>query len=231
MIADIHLGYGWAQRRRGELGPLADERARDKLFAVVAEMQPQRIVFLGDLVHAPKPSEPERALVEDVLSALARMAHLIAVRGNHDRAFAQDFNSLPVESVPVWQTDRVTAVHGDRFDFAVPEQHAVLLGHLHPCLPVHDAAGASHKIPVFLHNRHCVLLPAFSPFARGYDMRAGMPDPIASLFREEPIQAVAASGKRVLPLGSLADSVDRMLSGENGAPKQFQAQRRRRISG
>ena len=27
LVADLHLGYGWAQRRRGELGPLADFRA------------------------------------------------------------------------------------------------------------------------------------------------------------------------------------------------------------
>src|SRR3954453_9478569 len=87
LIADIHLGYSWAQRRRGELGPLADARTREKLFATRDQLQPRRFVFLGDIVHAPRPCAPERTWIEEILNDLASDAQLVAVRGNHDRRF------------------------------------------------------------------------------------------------------------------------------------------------
>src|SRR5947208_13270131 len=85
VIADLHLGYSWAQRRRGELGPLADERTREKLMAVRDQIQPRRFVFVGDIVHAPRPCAQERAWIEDVLAEIASSAEIVAVRGNHDR--------------------------------------------------------------------------------------------------------------------------------------------------
>src|SRR5690349_5294754 len=91
VVADIHLGYSWAQRRRGELGPLADERAKQKLNAACDELGPAEIVFLGDVVHAPRSCQPEREWIEKTLISLSERMRLTAVRGNHDRAFAREF--------------------------------------------------------------------------------------------------------------------------------------------
>src|ERR1700685_4287556 len=74
VIADAHLGYSWAQRRRGELGPLADGRTREKLVRLCDELEPQRIVFLGDLVHAPRPCQPERQWIEEAITDLSKRA-------------------------------------------------------------------------------------------------------------------------------------------------------------
>src|SRR5947209_2480993 len=165
IIADVHLGYSWAQRRRGELGPLVDAGTREKLLRVTDELQPARIVFLGDLVHAPRPCEPERAYIESILNELASRAELVAVRGNHDRAFAREFGNLAVRTVECWKEHNVCCIHGDK----LPEQSAadlkLVIGHLHPALPVVDSAGAGRKIPVFLASSCCIVLPAFSPFA------------------------------------------------------------------
>src|SRR5690349_3818652 len=56
IAADVHLGYGWALRRRGQLGPVGDDKVCQKLISVVKELAPEEIVFLGDLVHAPRPA-------------------------------------------------------------------------------------------------------------------------------------------------------------------------------
>ena len=40
LIADPHLGYAWAQRRRGELGLLGDVVGQAKLLQVVEEFMP-----------------------------------------------------------------------------------------------------------------------------------------------------------------------------------------------
>jgi putative SbcD/Mre11-related phosphoesterase len=227
VIADIHLGYGWAQRRRGDLGPLADVRTKEKLLAVCGELHPAELVFLGDLVHAPKPCAAEREWIEEILTDLATRIRITAVRGNHDRAFAREFGHLPLATVAAWQTSQVTALHGDRFDVEIPERHTTLVGHLHPSLTLTDPAGAPRKLPVFLYSPRCILLPAFSPFAGGYDIERGLPEGIANLFRGEDIEAVATSGKRVVRLGSLDRAIERIHSAGETAHSQYRRPRLR----
>jgi putative SbcD/Mre11-related phosphoesterase len=226
LIADLHLGYSWAQRRRGELGPLADARAREKLFALATDLQPQIFVFLGDLVHAPRPCTPEREWIEEIITQLSGQADLVAVRGNHDRAFAKEFGHLKIKTVEVWSQPGLTAIHGDRLACAaIPEHSTLVLGHLHPCLGIRDASGASQKLPLFLLNEHCLVLPAFSPFARGYDVGSGLPAELRTCFRKAEIRAFAATQTRVVPLGPLRQAIERMLSSTPSTPGHF----RRRV--
>lgn len=232
-MADIHLGYSWAQRRKGELGPLADEKAKAKLIATCGDLQPQRVVFLGDIVHAPKPCAPERVWIEELLSGLARRLRVVVVRGNHDRAFAREFGHLPVETAENWTSETsnaggITALHGDRLAVPLPENHVIVLGHLHPSLAVKDPGGAGNRLPLFLVNRHAIVLPAFSPFARGYEVSRGLPDDIARLFRDEPIEAIAVSGTRAVRLGSLDAAIRKLEQRDANAPANFQGRHRRR---
>ena len=225
LVADLHLGYSWAQRRRGELGPLADTRTREKLLAACEELVPKRIVFLGDLVHAPRPCPEEYEWIEALIKEVSRQAELIAIRGNHDRAFAKEFSHLPVQKVESWSEEGLWAIHGDRLPQAVPADHTLIMGHLHPCLSVIDAAGAGHKVPVFLVTEQCVLLPAFSPFARGYDIACGLPSEVLQHFGSDDIAAYAATATRVVRLGPLAHALRRMFQANVSAPAQFQRHR------
>ncbi len=228
IIADVHLGYSWAQRRRGELGPLADFRTREKLLALVDDLAPARIVFLGDLVHAPRPCAAERECIENTLLELSQRAAVVTVRGNHDRAFAREFGHLPVEQREHWSNESVTAVHGDRLQLApIVESHPLVVGHLHPCLAVRDASGASQILPVFLANQNCLVLPAFSPFARGYEITGGLPEDLLGCFRGEQVEVYATTRTRVARLGPLQRAVERMWEADVSAPAQF----RRRSAG
>jgi putative SbcD/Mre11-related phosphoesterase len=225
VVADLHLGYSWAQRRRGELGPLADTRAREKLLALCQELKPREIIFLGDLVHAPRPCAAEREWIEETLAALSGLAELVAVRGNHDRAFAREFGHLRIQCVESWSSNGLTAVHGDRLEFALPEGHTLLLGHLHPCLAIKDASGAAQKLPLFLVTASCIVLPAFSPFARGYDVACGLPDELEAFFGKTEIQAYAATGRRVVALGPLYRAIEKMFQADVSAPERFRKTR------
>ncbi len=204
LIADLHLGYGWAQRRKGELGPLADEVTRELVLKVTGELRPERIVFVGDIVHAPRPCIEEREWIESVLGELSARAELIAVRGNHDRCFAREFPHLAISTVECWGSDRIIAVHGDQLPAVNSDpEKTLVLGHLHPALAIYDAAGAGQRLPVFLVNQRCIVLPAFSPFARGYNLAAGLPRDLLGQFGREEIEAYAASRTRVVRLGNL----------------------------
>ena len=230
IIADAHLGYSWAQRRRGELGPLLDSQTAAKLHKLCDSLQPKEIVFLGDIVHAPRPCAPEREWIEKTLTDLSRCATLVAVRGNHDRAFAREFAHLPVRTTEVWSNATITAIHGDHFGVAFPNDHALVVGHLHPSLGVPDGSGAAHKLPVFLVNSACIVLPAFSPFAGGYDVAAGIPAELQSLFGDQPIQTFAVTATRTVALGPLSRALQRINSLDVSAPAQFRGHRRSQSS-
>src|SRR3954454_19215644 len=79
VLADVHLGYGWALRRRRQLGPVGDDKVRMKLMDAVEELHPEHIVFLGDLVHAPRPAPQERAAIEESVTSLARTGKITVV--------------------------------------------------------------------------------------------------------------------------------------------------------
>jgi metallophosphoesterase superfamily enzyme len=227
LVADVHLGYSFAQRRRGELGPLADAIAKEKLLRLADDLAPREFVFLGDLVHAPRPCGPERAWIEDVLTQLGKRSHIVAVRGNHDRAFAREFGHLPIATVEDWEAPGILALHGDRPACApIPEGATLIMGHLHPSLSLRDAAGANHRVPLFLVSPHCLVLPAFSPFARGFDVGAGLPIELEALFRGEPIMAFAATANRVAALGPLRRAIERMLESTPATPGHFRRRNR-----
>lgn len=221
VVADLHLGYSWAQRRRGELGPLVDHRTREKLLALRDELNPKQFVFLGDIVHAPRACAPEREWIEETLSLLGENAQLVAVRGNHDRRFATEFGHLRFETTDSWTYQQFTMVHGDRWNFAWPEGHTLVIGHIHPSLAVRDASGAGHRVPVFLTGERCMILPAFSPFARGYDVAAGLPPEVSGCFPRNQAKAYAATGKRVVFLGTLSLAMETMAHNDTSSPARF----------
>lgn len=202
LIADAHLGYGWAQRRRGQLGPVGDGGIEERLLAVVEEFSPRQVLFLGDTVHAPKPLPAEREMIEGALLRLLAKARVGIVQGNHDRAFGRDFGQLPIEVMPQWRHEDLLGLHGDRLHLELPEAGHYLVGHLHPAINLRDDAGANRRVPAFLVSERATLLPAFSPFAAGFDVsKAALPKEMKRLLGKHQVYPV--TGKKIarLPQG------------------------------
>jgi metallophosphoesterase superfamily enzyme len=199
VVADAHLGYTWAQRRRGELGPLTDGGVGERLRRVMDRWHPRELVFLGDVVHLGRPTDAERQAIEGVLLEMADRARLTLVLGNHDRHFQRDFGHLGLATAERWEDDSVLAVHGDK---AWPETAKWLaMGHLHPAIGLEDAVGVTRRLPVFVAGEKALLLPAFSPFAAGFDLRKPLGPEWRLLFGEDPVTLVAITGQqaRLLP--------------------------------
>ena len=203
LVADTHLGYAWAQRRRGDLGPLVDGGTREKLESLAEELQPREFVLLGDIVHAPQPLPEEQQFVEETLASLASRATLTVVRGNHDRAFARDYAHLSIPLVEQWTGSGVLALHGDRLPDDAQGQF-VVLGHVHPVVLIHDSAGASRRVPVFVIGKCGAVLPAFSPFSTGFVVNGGMPPEVRQVLGPERLVAIAATGRRLVRLAPAA---------------------------
>ncbi|MDX2267598.1 MAG: hypothetical protein NW208_05800 [Bryobacter sp.] len=203
LVADAHLGYGWAQRRKGELGPVGDGGAAERLRTLVEEFTPRELVFLGDTVHAPKPLPEERRGVEEVISHLAERTRVKVVEGNHDRAFRRDFGHLPVEVEKQWRWEDCLALHGDKLHLELPEAGYYIVGHFHPAVGLRDDAGARRRVPVFLTGTRGCVLPAFSPFASGFDiLRDRLPRELKEVLGE--YRVLPATGRQVVELPAAA---------------------------
>jgi uncharacterized protein len=156
-IADLHYGFELSQRAAGRLVPFwGMDSARSRLFGLLADYRPQRLILVGDLVHDRAATEPLRELLE----RLGEQCEVIAIAGNHDRKLGGQ-----IELRDSFQTGEFEFRHGD-----CERRHSgriEIIGHFHPAASLHDGAGLRLKFPAFVQKRNCWILPAFSPWAAG----------------------------------------------------------------
>ncbi len=181
LVADVHLGKAEALASSGVAAPdgLAT-RDLARLSALIARFDAQRVIVLGDLLHAPVGLTP--ALIEDVRGWRRRHAGvaLQLVPGNHDRklGLVQDAWGLEVLG-SVHEEGGLRLVHEPQVlrgtgGTTVPPVAAapVLCGHLHP-MAVLRGKGDRLRLHAFLLSHDAagsvssIVLPAFCTFASG----------------------------------------------------------------
>jgi putative SbcD/Mre11-related phosphoesterase len=228
VVPDVHLGFAWVQRRRGQLLPVgfADDTL-PRLEALSRDYPAARIVFLGDLVHAACELEPLRlALVELALrlgsrtpalnSATASAAlsagleftvshpELILVLGNHDHRLPQllvDWQ-VPIRVVPRLDLGRFRLLHGHEaapLEALEPTDRLTIIGHEHPSVELGAGATTRAKCPAFALADDTLVVPAFSAWAAGCNLqRRNHLGPIAQAARFHTV--LACVGPRLLRL-------------------------------
>jgi DNA ligase-associated metallophosphoesterase len=158
-VADLHFGYELSQRVAGRLVPLWGMASiEERLIDLLTDYRPQRLIIVGDLVH-------DRASQGPALQLLARLrqhCEVIALAGNHDR-----FVASAIEFAPTWETPGFDFQHGD-CEIGETERISIV-GHHHPAATVRDGAGLRLKLPAFVQEERCWILPAFSPWAGGVE--------------------------------------------------------------
>jgi DNA ligase-associated metallophosphoesterase len=160
-VADVHLGKAAAFRAGGVAVPRGTTAADlDRLSALVERTRAQRLVVLGDFLHA----AAGRVDALDHAVRSWRGTHpsidILLVRGNHD-ANAGD----PPASWNVRVVDGPHAIapfvlcHEPRS----PRTGYALCGHVHPGVRLSDATDSA-RVPCFVLGARRALLPAFGAF-------------------------------------------------------------------
>ena len=162
-VADLHFGYEISQRAAGRLMPLWGMRSvEDRLTDLLADYRPERLVILGDLVH-------DRSATAEVLPFLERLrsrCEVILLAGNHDRHVTG-----AIQMLPQWQCDGFHFHHGHCE--AESAGRIQIIGHHHPAGTIRDGAGLRLKLPAFVQQDDCWIMPAFSPWAAGAPWQPG----------------------------------------------------------
>jgi metallophosphoesterase superfamily enzyme len=202
VVADLHLGYAEARRRRGDAVPNESlSQLLEPLLVVRQEHGARRLVIAGDLLED---GDCREALAE-FLGWLDRsdMDLIAVVPGNHDVGLDAKFR-LPLcpQGVDVggWRI-----VHGES---SLPDGR-VVHGHDHPCLRWSPKSRANRPRfargrlapdtidgPCYLSGQERLILPAFSQEAAGVN--------ILSVRRWRTLCCHIVAGHRVHDLGEVS---------------------------
>jgi DNA ligase-associated metallophosphoesterase len=201
-VADLHLGYAWAHRYTGQMMPLIDDGdLAERLETLCQEYAPKRVVLLGDIIHQAVPVDQLQAELSHFLSRVGSCARLELVAGNHDRALS-GIVPAKVQLHSALRLGQHVLVHGHDHASTLSSSH-VLMGHEHPAVSLSDGIKGM-KYPCFLAARSLLVLPAFSKWAAGADIRRGsFMSPIAKQTRFTTAVAILGNRLLALPLAQL----------------------------
>jgi len=170
-IADLHLGKDEVFRQSGiaipEGGTLADLRRID---ALIVAHDLERIVLLGDFLHASPRGEPRylqtfrdwRATHRDLTRH--RDLEFVVVAGNHDRRAV----GRELTDVVQWQSNEwLCGPFVCRHRPATSPLGFVLSGHVHPVIKLHGTHRERARVPVCWLRAGCAVLPSFGSFTGG----------------------------------------------------------------
>jgi hypothetical protein len=156
-VADLHFGYELSQRAAGRLMPMwGMHTVEQQLSGLLDDYQPRQLIVLGDVVH----DAAARMAAWELMQRLGARCELIVLAGNHDRGLAG-----AVRMHDSFETDGFYFHHGHCA--AEASGRVQLIGHHHPAGIVRDGAGLRLKLPAFVQQGSCWIMPAFSPWAAG----------------------------------------------------------------
>lgn len=161
LLADLHLGKAAHFRKSGLAVPAEVAQTNlDNLAELLADFQPKRVIFLGDLFHSLHNN------IWKVFSTFIQQYKPIKfelVRGNHDILPEAAYKSadLTVYQNPLELSPFLLSHYPQE---EIPDGLYNLYGHLHPGVLLNGLGSEQHKFPCFHFGKKNGVLPAFGAF-------------------------------------------------------------------
>ena len=175
LVADPHFGKAAAFRFAGLFVPPGTTAAAlSRLSRLLVTTGAERIVFLGDFLHA---AEGRSGQMFGAVAAWRRSHAAIGmtlVRGNHDRRAGDPPTDLELEVVngPLSEGPFALVHHPQ-----VVEGQYALAGHVHPCVTVRERGrGNRERLACYWFGRETGVLPAFGEFTGCAEISPGAGD-------------------------------------------------------
>jgi len=170
-VADLHLGKAASFRALGQPVPRGTTAGNlHRLDRLIDGLGAQRLVLLGDFLHAAQARTP--ALLSALRGWRARHAGLecTLVRGNHDSHAGDPPAELDIAIVEEpWLLGPFACCHHPQ----THGTHFVLAGHLHPACSLHGRAHDRVRLACFVREERLAVLPAFGEFTGGLHVQGG----------------------------------------------------------
>ena len=178
-VADVHLGKAAAFRAHGlpvPRGTTADDLHR--LGALLQRTQAQRLVVLGDWLHARRGHTHGLQQALRMWRAQHPVLPCVLVRGNHDQyagALPDDLGWTVVEEP--WPLGPWVCRHAPppaaADDGAGADGAIALYGHVHPVCVLRGPGRERLRLPCYVVSEQAIGLPAFGSFTGGHAVPPG----------------------------------------------------------
>lgn len=165
-VADVHAGKEHVFARSGIPIPVGiSETNLITLMRLVDQSAAERLIVLGDFMHAvPFRSERWLTVLSNELDQ-RRSLEMWVVAGNHDRTTGQ----TRVDSRIKWLNEAIVeAPFVYQHEPASDPRGYVLSGHIHPAFRLSQSKRNSICAPVFHFKKDYAVLPAFGTFTGGH---------------------------------------------------------------
>lgn len=165
-LADLHIGKAATFRAHGlpvPAGTTQENLAR--MTQLVRQHAAQRLVVLGDFLHAAAAHTP--AVLTELHAWRAQHVQLavVLVRGNHDSHAGDPPASLDIQIVDEpYLLGPFACCHHPQLHPA----HHVLAGHVHPAVRLRGTGRDAIRLPCFSLEAGLTVLPAFGEFTGAY---------------------------------------------------------------
>lgn len=185
-VADVH--FGKAAAFRAHAVPMPEGSMRDdlaRLTHAIERVDAQRIILLGDVLHA------AHGRAEEIMAQVAawRAAHAHrqcwVVRGNHDRHAGDPPADWRMACVDEPQVEGPFIM---RHIPALSDEGYVLAGHCHPVVHVRGRGKLHARLPCFVVGLRRLLLPAFAGLTGGGSFAREAGDRIFGIAEGEVIE-------------------------------------------
>lgn len=173
-IADLHLGKSEVFRRSGIPIPEGDTLTDlGRLDRILAAREVQRIVLLGDFVHAASPGASTHGNAFAAWRAARSQVEFVVVAGNHDRRAA----GRELADVVDWELhERQIGPFVCRHHPAPSPHGYVLSGHIHPVISLYGSHRERARVPVCWLRPDYAVLPSFGSFTGGGEIEPAPAD-------------------------------------------------------
>jgi len=189
LVEDPHWGKAATFRVSGIPVPSGTTKhAINRLDSAIARTNAKRVVFLGDLLHAPEGRSESMFLALEEWRISRKDVEAILVRGNHDKRAGDPPARVNIECVdaPYEVAPFLLAHHP-----ASSADGYVLAGHVHPGVWIPYAG----KVPCFVFTRDLAILPAFGDFTGLALIKHEAGEKIFAVADSEVVELTASSSK------------------------------------
>jgi DNA ligase-associated metallophosphoesterase len=179
IVADTHFGKSSYFSRNGIAVPAGtDDADRGRLARLVRESGAERLIVLGDFLHAPIDADSQDALDLAAWANALAPAHIEVVAGNHDRGAPERWSSCISWRRGIWPEPPFIFVH-DATDAGRPGLTLFTLsGHIHPVIRLPGSRNRGVRVPVFWQRATGLVLPSFGQFTGGFPVIVATTDQV-----------------------------------------------------
>ncbi|SMD35903.1 putative phosphoesterase [Reichenbachiella faecimaris] len=158
ILSDLHIGKASHFRKAGV--PISSYIHIKEFFvldAIIEDLKPSQILFVGDLFHSEHNQEWE--LFYNWAHHYANI-ELILIKGNHDILPKTLYQNSRLKVVDQLLIDHIEFTHERK----VKSDSYNISGHIHPAVSLIGSGKQSLKLPCFLFREDHAFLPAFGHF-------------------------------------------------------------------